>query len=538
MFLARADAWLVALAVMVGCAGALSLAVGLPACGGGSDLPAPAPVDAGAVDAGTLHFEAPDVLTAMPATTAAIVLDADTQGAITLALDGDYADGSLASGTVTPVNGTANVVVRTPSTATTFRIHARSESGATADLTIAVGAAGFTSLGIHPTYSGVRTSGTVVASAFIDTSCALLGSTPLNDGAISASGSVGTELVLEDVPAGVNVAIYARIGHYAAGCIDAGALSTGQAQELDLPIYDLPMALSATNLEVTLAPAADAGSPEQAYWTSVQQRGRDRAVAAFTSGESDEDALLDAMVAQVPATSQAAFTASRTSEGWNTTTATWLSAHLPTLVVPASTLHEQVYSVLDAAIPRTLGPVVFGLAQAGGGMAQVSPETVDGVVASAAGWLAPGQFQWTADAHDNVQLQGPFLVQTSATLTALATTSGGSSDVPGALAATSTGIDCDGLAAMLTSSSDSYPGCDAPCTSALCSGALGAMWIRAGGASQAASDITQVSLVASGPATVGDAAQPVSFAGNWVSQISAPSIGNGELDGTVTAVAK
>lgn len=539
MFLAstrRADAWLVAIALMAGFVCALALGVGLPACGGSSDMPAPAPADAGAVDGGTLHFAGADVLTELPATTATVVLDADTQGAITLALDGDYADGSLENGTVTPVNGTANVLVRTPSTATTFRLHARSESGATADLTIAVGAAGFTSLGVHPTYTGVRSSGTVVASAFIDTSCALLGSTPLNDGAISASGSVGTELVLQQVPAGVNVAIYARIGHYAAGCIDAGALSTGQAQELDLPIYDLPIALSATNLVVTLVPAADAGSPEQTYWTTVQQRGRDRAVAAFTNGETDEAALLDAMVAQVPATSQAAFSAARTSGGWDAATGTWLSAHLPTLVLPASTLHEQVYAVLDAAIARTLGPVVFGLAQAGGGMAQVSPETVDGAIASAAGWLAPGQFQWTADAHDNVQLQGPFLVQTSATLTALAV-GGGGSDVPGALAATGTGIDCEGLAAMLASSSDSYPGCDSSCTSLLCSGALGAMWIRAGGASEAASDITQVSLVASGPATVGDAAQPVSFAGNWVSQISA-SVGNGELDGTVTAAAK
>jgi hypothetical protein len=335
----------------------------------------------------------------------------------------------------------------------------------------------------------------------------------------------------------VAVAIYARIGHYAAGCIDAGVLATGQAQDLDLPIYDLPMALSATNLVVTLTPSVDAGGPEQTYWTTVADRGRDRAVTGFTAGETDEDALLDAMTAQVPTTSQPSFTASRTSEGWDATTTSWLTAHLPALVPPASSLHEQVYAVLDAAVGRTLGPIVFGLAQASGGVAQVSPETVDGELSGAAGWLAPAPFAWTADAHDSVQLSGAFLVQTSATLTALAVTSAGDGDIPAALAAQATGIDCDGLAAMLTSTTDTYPGCDQTCTSMLCSAALAAMWTRAGAASETANDITQVALVASGQATVGDEAQPVSFAGNWVSQISA-SVGNGELDGTVAAVAK
>ena len=535
----RAQAWRLVAVALAGAAMALALGAALPACSGdGPHSPhTVVPVDAGLVDAGTLHFEAPDILTAAPATTLTVTLDADTAGAITLALDGDYADGSLADASVTPAGGKASVVVRTPSTATTFRIHASSSGGAAADLTVAVGAAGFTSLGIHPKYTGVRAGGTVVASAFIDTTCALVTSTPLNDGAISATGAVGTQLVLEDVPAGVSVAIYARIGHYAAGCIDAGALATGQAQDLDLPIYDVPMALSATNLVVTLTPTADAGSPAQTYWTAVHERGRDRAVTAFVAGGSDEAALLDAMTAQVPATSQPAFTASRTSEGWDATTAAWLTAHLPALVPPASTLHEQVYAVLDAAVARTLGPVIFGLAQASGGVAQVSPEVVFGALASAAGWLAPAPFAWTADARDNVQLSGAFLVQTSATLTALAVTAGGDGDIPHSLAASTTGIDCEGLAAALTSTTDSYPSCDATCTSALCSAALVAMWTRAGAASEAADDITQVALVASGQATVGDAAQPVSFAGNWVSQISA-SVGNGELDGTVSAIVK
>jgi hypothetical protein len=526
-----------------GCAAAALTSLAL-SCGSGSNG-APtiqgAPLDAGVTaDAGTMRFDAPEILEASPASTVSINLDADVTGAISLSLDGDYADASLADAYVTASAGVAAVVVRTPSMATTFGIHARSASGATADLAVDVSAAGYTSVGIHPTYSGVRTVGPVVASAFINTTCALLTATPLNDAVINASGLPGAELTLDEVPAGANIAVYGRIGHYAAGCIDAGILATGKAQELDLPIYDLPMALSATDLVVTLTPVAAPGSPELAYWTSVLGRGHDAAVASFNDGESDEAALLDEMGAQVPTASQADFTAQRAALGWDATTATWLGAHLASLVSPASSLSAQVSAVLAAAVPRALGPVVFGLAQASNGTAQVSPSTVDGVSASAAGWLAPAAFAWTADAHDNVQLSGAFFVQASATLAAVAVTSSDSADIPGtlAMATTAGGIDCAGLSMALTSAGDSYPGCPADCTTMLCRAALEAMWIRAGNASESSDQITQVALVASGVAAVGDAAQPVSFAGNWVSQINTPMVGAGDLDGTASAGSK
>ncbi len=409
------------------CAAAAVASLAL-ACGSGSDAASSflgSTPDAGVTaDAGTMRFEGAAVQGATPASTVTLQLDADVTGAISLSLDGAYGDGSLADASVTASAGVAAVVVRTPSMATTFGIHARSASGATADLAIAVSAAGFTSVGIHPTYSGVRTVGNVVASAFINTTCALLTATPLNDAAITASGMPGSELTLDEVPAGANVAVYGRIGHYASGCIDAGVLATGKAQELDLPIYDLPMALSATNLVVTLTPVAAPGSPELTYWSSVLGRGRDAAVSAFfdrqtNASETDEAALLDEMTAQVPTASQADLTAQRSSLGWDATTGAWLGVHLASLVTPASSLTAQVTAVLQAAIPNALGPIVFGLAQASAGTAQVSPMTVDGVSASAAGWLAPAAFAWTADAHDNVQLSGAFFVQPSATLAAL-----------------------------------------------------------------------------------------------------------------------
>ncbi len=530
------------------CAAAALTSLAL-SCGSGSNG-APSilgsTLDAGVTaDAGTMRFDAPEILEASPASTVSINLDADVTGAISLSLDGDYGDASLADASVIATAGVAAVVVRTPSMATTFGIHARSASGATADLAVDVSAAGYTSVGIHPTYSGVRTVGPVVASAFINTTCALLTATPLNDAVINASGLPGSELTLDEVPAGANIAIYGRIGHYASGCIDAGVLATGKAQELDLPIYDLPMALSATNLVVTLTPVAAPGSPELAYWTSVMGEGRDAAIKAFfdremNANETDEAALLDEMTAQVPIANQADFASQRTSLGWDATTATWLGAHLASLVMPASSLTAQVTAVLDAAIPNALGPIVFGLAQASNGTAQVSPSTVDGVPASAAGWLAPAAFAWTADAHDNVQLSGAFFVQASATLAAVAVTSSGSTDIPGtlAMATTAGGIDCTGLATSLTSGGDSYPGCSADCTAMLCSAALEAMWIRAGNASETDDQVTQVALVASGVAAVGDAAQPVSFAGNWVSQINTPMVGTGDLDGTVNAASK
>lgn len=451
---------------------------------------------------------------------------------ISVFLDGSYADASLSAGTAAASNGRASVTLHAPSQMATFSIHAHTASGNDARLDVAVSAGGFASITVHASYTGNRAGGAVVGSVFLGTSCAQLADTPLTDGSPLVVGGVDAPFVISSVPAGAALAVVSRIGHYASGCVDVPALTATVARDVSTSLYDLPMALADSNLDVDFT--LDTTSATSSGWNAMLAAGTTDVSNSFFAGGNEGAALLDAMQAATPGgangTNAAQFASARQTQSWSTTTSAWLASHTPSL-------HARAASWLAAAAPDAFGNLSAHIgAGPSVGLASVTLTSFASIDAKSAGLTSTVPFGFVADSTDVVHLSGTVLISPSDLIAAAADANAaaavpGSTDVPSALASQ---IDCSGFASSLVGSGTCYAGCDAGCTGQLCATALSTMWQSAKNASSDASHLATIDLAASAKAAVGDDAQPISFSGSWTGNVRASS-GTFAVGGPTTA---
>jgi hypothetical protein len=508
---------------------ALSFAAGCSASGSGA-VPPPPPGGDGGADRHTasLSFDptaAPcpngqDLcLTPAQAIDLGVTLSGPDE-TVTFALEGDYADASLGSAGVTTAGGHAAVTLHAPAAAATFTVRASAAGAAEARLAVAVSGSGFATIHLVPTYAGKRPVPVVLAQAYVRTSCTARASLPLDANGPWQAGD------LANVPADSHVAVQARVEEYAVGCADVASLVPGATTDVSVAVYDLPLALDHTDLESTFTFVPDAIGASG--WSSMLDGAITRTSAAFLSPAtaSDATALLDAMRAVVPPSSQAAFDAARVQGAWDQLADAWIAQRAPAPRQRASTWLAGGKQAALGALAAHLGPGQRA------GYATVTLESFAGFDAASAGLSLQnaGQFAWTAEADDSVHLSGAVHVAPTA-LVARAADAQAAGAVPGAtgvataLAAT---VDCAGLAADLVGAGDSYPSCDAACTAALCKAALAASWSSAASASAAAGDDVAVQIAASASAAVAAdpahtytvTAAPAGFGGTWVGQVS------------------
>jgi hypothetical protein len=479
-----------------------------------------------------------------------IQLASTTDGTVDVALAGNYADAALAASTVTVVGGHAQVTLQTSSTPTAFSVVAR-PSGAPAApeaaLAVAVGASGFARVLAVPSYTGNRAATTFLATAVVLSTCAELDGTASPDAGPPAGSAgpwlsepAGTPIALS-VPADERFAIEVRVGHYVSGCADVAPLAATTTSTVAVAAYDVPMALGQTDMNVTFT--FDLTSPQSAAWTANLSAaagvggGEDAGAAADTVAgsffdteidmESDGSALLDAMKALVPSADQAAFQQSRTTDGWDATTQTWLGAHAPSMNARAVAWLGEASNDGPGLLVLHLGP---------GTVLDTDPVTVTtfgALTGTLAGLTAPHPFNWSADADDTVHLEGTLALDATAYVAheadayaASAVT--GATDVPSAIASE---IDCSGLATSLVGSGDAYGTCGSTCVAALCAQAIGATWSAAAVSNRSP---LQMSLAVGAPTEVGDTAQPIYFAGSWLGQVTGVPA---NIQGTVTGLA-
>ncbi len=431
-------------------------------------------------------------------------------------LEGDYLDASLGAGELDVVDGRTTVSLHAPTTPATFALHAKADD-LEARLDVSVSASGFASLRVTATYGGHRPATEIIGSTFLSGRCDAIEAAPLRDGSPRAAGSVGNPIVLSKVPAGSKVAVAVRIGHYASGCVDLDPLVPDSVRSVDLAILDRPMALDQTALQAVLT--FEPAPADRVAWDAMLSAANQRALAAFTpNGVPEAKILLDGMAGAAPATSTTAFTSARLDNSYDTKVTSWLEAHTPSL-------HDRASAYLVAGRLDAFGDLALRIDASGQpGLATVTLATFAALPADEAGFSAPVAFGWTADPNDPVHLSGSLDVALSKLVTRAAdgrarTAVTGATTVADALA---TQVDCTGLAASLVGAGTSYPGCDASCTASLCHAALTAAWSSASDASATASEVTQISLAASAQAEVGEEAEPISFAGTWVGQVTAP----------------
>ena len=152
---------------------------------------------------------------------------------------------------------------------------------------------------------------------------------------------------------------------------------------------------------------------------------------------------------------------------------------------------------------------------------------------------AAAPFSLTADTDDTLHLHGT-LVFLPTQLVAAAADRRAVVDFPAAKGADSAldlAIDCGGLGATLANGGYVYPTCDGACAAALCRVGIAAQWSAAGGLSSKLGGSVLLDVTASASSAVGDAAEPVSFAGAWLGQFTGASLTAFASKGTVKGYA-
>jgi hypothetical protein len=444
--------------------------------------------------------------------------------AVTLSLQGGYGDAALTAQDVVLTGGTTSVMLESASTTAAFDVVARLV-GAAADQTLSlhvtVSPSGTASIEATPVYAGRRAATSFYVTDFVLSTCSDLILNPPDAGSVTwAEGGADAAIPLV-VPAGERVAVDVRIGHYAYGCTDVDPLVPEAGTAIEVPVYDVPMALSLTNLQATFSYTLDGNAASS--WEATMQAAVARIESAFFgTTEAEGSALLDAMRAVLPtAANQSQFDTLRASGGWNAKAAAWMSAHTPSIAARAATW-------LGQAQTANVGPFVLAIGPepSGSSTAQVTAVSFGPLSAMSAGIAQPMPFEWSAYANDTVSLSGAFDLAATPFVAALADAQAsaavaGAVDVPSAIAV---GINCGGFATAVVGAGVSYGTCDATCTAGLCRNGLAQAWGTASTASAGGGDVVHTAIAATAPADVGDLAEPAYVSGQWLGQVSGPGV--------------
>jgi hypothetical protein len=443
---------------------------------------------------------------------------------------GDSFDGSLDPATVlTGADGTAQVTLQAPTVATTFHVRASVSEvsgtvAASADLTVAVSEQGFGSVRVVPAYLGARTITSWTANIVASATCASLAGSLSEDpaGAVEGSAPVGAEPLVENLPVGPNLAVVLRAGHFAWGCTDTTMLAANKTLDVTVDVIDKPIDLAAADLDLTFSYTPDA-DPYTAFLADAVSQLDD---AFMPDGSNEGAVVLNAMAALTPSTEIAAFDLSRQEQSWDTlaqqhfsalpqglraTCGAWANAGAA--MAPTTIVATAVGSAVGAPAPpvNTASPDVT-----------VTVTTFAGFDPTSVGvTTAPGA-TWSGQPGDGVLLSANLLWQPSlfagaASLAPAQAAHPGATSVAEALALTA---DCYGLATAM----GAFGSCPVDCVEQLCRAAITARWAAALTASSQAATTPMVTIQASGSATVGDVAQPVTLAGHWLGQLGDGSI--------------
>jgi hypothetical protein len=468
----------------------------------------------------SLRFVPEETLQLEPGETEALSVEVTPPGfhSVEFALiaeDADAAfDGFLADvRVVTGGAGDARTSLTAPSQPALFVVRASTRGGATAERVVSVSSQGFVSVVAEPRYSGERDVPEWTASARVGRTCSEV-SDPWTDGALTVSSD--TAPLLEDVPVGPPVAIVVRAGRYASGCATAVALQAGERARLVVDVVDRPIQLDEGALTLTL----DVEERTEAFVGLLGDAAAEGAAAYAGSAPTDAELLLADLEAATP-TSDARddFAARAATHDFQGVLETHLGG--------PSAARDELEAVLLEAAARVEGPAVFvGRLELGEGEPPASEPvfylaSAAGVPAALSGFL--GATPWTSvpEPEDVLVLGGSLSFSPVRWLTSLAEHAPEDSAQLAPAARLAAALDCTALGASLAAAAggESYDGCDADCSVALCEAAFARGWARA---AAAGTQLASLRVALTGAAEVDDEARPVALSGSWRADLPAP----------------
>jgi hypothetical protein len=428
-----------------------------------------------------------------------------------------------------PSTGQASVHLHAPSQATTFHVRASlldaaGAPGPSAERAVAVSKQGFGSVRVQPVYSGHRTVSQWTASVAAATRCKDLTATlPAEPaGALTATAPGPSEPLIANVPAGPNLAVVVRAGHFAWGCADSPGIVAGQQAVVSVTVVDKPLDLTGANVALGFTYDAEAALLAPLLADAATLLGE----AFIPGGSNDGSVVLNAMEALTPAANAAAFALERIDRSWDAIAAQHFAGLSPGL---RPQLELWAAAGLAAESPSIAASLAAGPSPA---EAAVTVTRFGSEDAAAAG-VAPGAvFLWGAQPGDTVLLSGS-LVWEPSRFAGAAALGPAQADVPaassvadalGSLAA------CPDLAAAL----GPFGTCDVACVAELCGAAIAARFTGALSASSAAGLAGSVNIKATGSATIDDNATATGVDGHFIGTFSEGAV-TVTVDGDVGA---
>lgn len=408
-------------------------------------------------------------------------------------------------------DGRASVILTTPSSPTRFALRAQVES-VEVTTTISVDAGALTTLNVVPTYSGRRGFSTWTASVFPAARCTALNGA-LADGPFLVRATVGSPLRLADVPASGPLAVVVRADGVAQGCTTLESPTPNGEVSVAVRVSDVPLDLGGTVLDLVLGVRPDDPALKAELQTGAEL------VQAVLRGPSDSEAttLLDTIAAALASSELRDFNQARVAGGWDET-------------LPAA-LGWRGNSRLNDAIARWLrdgqGALLSSQAIQARIMASAgSPGVPSLVVLRVAGALAvetsvsASGTSWSVDPQDTLafsaSISWPATSLACAVVTPAAAAETGSSALGSAL---SRALSCDAVATQLTTTPSAWANrCTLACNVELCTRALSAQIEQACGASR--TELSTLSLLATGNVEVRSDAPRLRFAGTWVGRLT------------------
>jgi hypothetical protein len=418
---------------------------------------------------------------------------------------------------IADVAGRASVQLHAPNVASTFRLRATTSDGLAAELGVAVSSMGFGTVRVVPAYQGTRqvTSWTasVVAGATCDEIASVLPGEPA--GALVAQGGRDGPVIVESAPVGPTLAVAIRGGHAMWGCADEPDLQAGTTREVTVNVKDTPVDLAATNLDLALNITAAEGLD------ALFAIATERLLEGFLPEGAEAPSLLDAMEYAAPAQHRPDFASQRRALSWDAVT----RMHLAALQIP---LRGRCRAWVGAGLNEAPLTITGRLTAAGdaAGYALFEVSALGGMTAEAAGIPPAHQMAWTADPGDMLRLGGTLFWMPSRAMGGAAWL-GAEAANPTAESmreALAAAADCETLGTLL----GGYPACDESCMAALCAAGLEQRWNIGLDTSALAGRTGAISMNASGPAQVDDAAAPISWTADWLGTVSdgeSPEVG-------------
>lgn len=480
--------------------------------------------DDGPVSADQVAFATDQTLELAPSEVVELTLKTTPKGSVTLLLLGDAFDASLDSTTVeADADGRATVTLKASSKPSIFRLRAIAGK-AMDELPVAVSELGFAPVQVRPRYEGRRAVTSWRASISIGKSCQdvkdIFPTEP--EGALTTEVAQGEDPIIGSVPVGPGLSVSVHSGELMFGCIETTLTEPNIESKLEVLVSNLPMNLGEATLELELGLA-----PEQSAYSTLVTSGAKRVRdLAFPQGALSLT-LLDAIAANLDPSASSELDTLRAQTQLESLLATHLATaqHDPYLLL--ATLAAELDTTLTPNL--ALAGVVTGNT-ADSSRATLSLDHVGAITAADLGADGIVPITWNADATDTVFLGAtlpvPMTRYSGSLLSSLALSQNPSlTSMPEVIAA---GVDCSTVASMVGPLS----ACDLYCVEDACHLAIEDRWEI--GKAGLSSDVGQLSLSATGPATVDGEAVPTSIEGSYAGTLEVFSSVT-QLEGTFTA---